>query len=236
MVKFAVCDDEQKMVDCISDKLRTYYPDECEIKTYTDGESLLSDYRRELFNAIFLDIGMPTTDGMEVAEKIRENNQQVKIIFVTNKTELAYRGYIYDAFRFVRKSNLEQELCEAAKSLNKLFSPQSEFLFKTQTGEIIKSVKSIKYFETDGRCIVMVCNDGEFRICGTMREYEERMKNSGFIRIHTSYLVNFRYILSIEKTDVYLICGKKLPLSRKRIDDTKIKMELFSRNLVTQAY
>lgn len=234
LVKFAVCDDEQEIVDKISDKLRIYYPDECEIMAYTDGSILLSDCRWDYFDAIFLDIGMPGLNGMEIAKKIRDNGLKVKIIFVTNKDQLAYKGYIYDAFRFVRKSNLEQELCEAAKSLSKIFSEQSEYLvFKTPTGEAVLTTKDIKYFEGQGHFIYVVYNNESIRICGTLREYEERMKNHGFIRIHKSYLVNFRYIRYVTKNNVVLDCGKKLPLSRSRVDDTKMKIMFFSRNLVT---
>ena len=57
MVKFAVCDDELKMTDLVAEKLREFYPDECEIKSYVDGDSLLTDSARELFDAFFLDIG-----------------------------------------------------------------------------------------------------------------------------------------------------------------------------------
>lgn len=85
VVKFAVCDNEQKMLDCISDKLREYYPDECEIKTYTDGARLLSECRWSCFDALFLNINMPESNGMEIAEKIREIDRRVKIIFVSNK-------------------------------------------------------------------------------------------------------------------------------------------------------
>lgn len=231
MVRFAVCDDNLEMVNRISKKLCEYYPGECEVKTYTGGASLISDCHCNYFDALFLDIGMPGLDGMEIARKIREDNRRIKIIFVSNKNELAYKGYIYNAFRFVRKSNLDQELREAAKSLSEVLSLQGESLvFKTPTGEIVKSVKGIKYFEAKGHYINVVCIDGTIQVCGTLREYEEQTKNNGFIRIHKSYLVNFRYINSVTKNDVELIGGKKLPLSRLRIDEIKIKMTAFSKN------
>lgn len=159
MVKFAICGDNQKMLDSISDKLREYYPDECEIKTYTDGARLLSECRRSCFDALFLDIDMSRSNGMEIAEKIREIDRQVKIIFVSNKNELAYKGYLYNAFRFVRKSNLEQDLCEAVKGLNGSFSTQRDYLvFKTSRGEAVRSVDDIKYFEIKTHFINVVCN------------------------------------------------------------------------------
>lgn len=200
MVKFAVCDDDQKMLDIISEKLRIYYLGECEIKTYADGANLLSDCRQNCFDALFLDISMPGLNGMEIAEIIRENDRRVKIIFVSNQNELAYKGYLYDAFRFVRKCNLEQELCEAAKSLNETFSMQSDYLvFKTSGGKAVRAAKDIQYFQANDHSIDVVCNDRTIRIYGMLREYEERLKNNGFIRIHKSYLVNFRYIRSVEK-------------------------------------
>lgn len=231
LVKFAVCDDEREMVDYISDKLHEYYPEECEIRKYTDGRSLLSDSRDEDFDALFLDICMPNLDGMALAEKFREFNQNVKIIFVTNNNELAYKGYIYDAFRYVRKSKLEQELCEAARSLINYFVSLGEYLnFKTPNGEITKSVKSIKCFEVKGHTVTMVCDQSADRVCGTLKEYEERLNNMGFIRIHKSYLVNYRYIYAVQNSNVKLTCGRELPLSRNRADMTKKKLLEFSKN------
>lgn len=225
MVRFAVCDDEQDMTNHISDKLRIYYPDKCEIKTYTDGMSLISDCCSDHFDALFLDIGMPGLDGIEIAKKIRENDPHVKIVFVTNNEELAHLGYKYGAFRYVRKKNLEQELRETAESLKEHFDTLSETLvLKTPIGEVFRMKRNIKYFEVYGHELIAVYNENEEQVCGTMKEYDTMLRNSGFLRIHKSYLVNYRYIDSIEKRDVKLTCGKKLPLSRNRSGEVKKKM------------
>lgn len=232
MVRFAVCDDEEDMINRISDKLRVYYPGKCEIETYTDGMSLIADYHRGSFDALFLDIGMPGLDGMELAQKIRENDQYVKIVFVTNKEELAHMGYKCGAFRFVRKRNLEQELRETAESLKEYFDSLIETVFlKTPIGEVTRPIKNIKYFEVYGHDVNVVCNEQEEKVCGTMKEYDRRLSNSGFIRIHKSYLVNYRYIDSIESNDVKLTCGKKLPLSRNRVGEVRKKMQEFMINI-----
>lgn len=233
MVKFAVCDDEREMGEYIAEKLREYYPDECEIKCYVDGKILLEDSVRELFDAFFLDIGMPTLDGFSLAEKIRADNPFAKIIFVTNHTEFAHIGYLYGAFRYVRKFALEEELREAALSLKHEFDLQSEFLLlKTPFGEIAKSVNSIRYFEVKGHQVTAFFDDNEERVSGTLNEYEERLKSNGFIRIHKSYLLNFRFIEYVGKTTVTLTDGTSLLLSRNRVAETKRKLLIFSRNKV----
>lgn len=234
MVKFAVCDDEREMADLVAEKLREFYPDKCEIKCYTDGIILLEDSARELFDAFFLDIGMPGLDGFSLAEIIRADNPFAKIVFVTKNTELAYIGYLYGAFRYVRKFALEEELREAAQSLKREFDLQSEFLLlKTPLGEVVRAVNRIKYFEVKGHNVTAFFDDTEERVSGTMKEYEERLKDVGFIRIHKSFLVNFRFIESVGKTTVTLTDGTTLLLSRNRVAETKRKMMIFSRNIVT---
>lgn len=221
MIKFAVCDDERDMVEYISDKLREYYPTECEIKKYTDGKSLLEDSKRESFDAIFLDVGMPIIDGFEIAKQIRSNDSLVKIVFVTRKEELAHLGYIYNAFRFIRKSRLDQELCETAKSLSQsLSAPDENLSFRNWTGEILINIKTIRYFEADGHALISHANKEE-RIYGTMQELEERLKERGFIRIHKSYLVNLRFFYSLESKSIKLSNGEELPVSRNRMTEVK---------------
>lgn len=233
-MKFAVCDNEREMADLVAEKLREFYPDKCEIKCYTDGKSLLEDSARELFDAFFLDIVMPTLDGFSLAEKIRADNPFAKIIFVTNHTELAHIGYLYGAFRYVRKFALEEELREAVQSLKRKFDLQSEFLLlKTPLGEVIRAVNSIRYFEVKGHNVTAFFDDTEERVSGTLNEYEKRLKDVGFIRIHKSFLVNFRYVETIGKS-VILTGGKTLPLSRNRIDETKKNLLMFSKNLGTE--
>ncbi|MBP1562119.1 MAG: response regulator transcription factor [Oscillospiraceae bacterium] len=232
-MKFAVCDDEREIADLVSEKLREFYPDECEIKSYVDGKTLLADSVRELFDAFFLDIEMPGLDGFTLVEKIRADNPFAKIIFVTKNTELAHIGYLYGAFRYVRKFALEEELREAALSLKREFDLQSEFLLlKTPFGEVIRAVNSIRYFEVKGHQVTAFFGDTEERVSGTMNEYEARLKNVGFIRIHKSFLVNFRFIEYVGKTTVTLIDGSTLALSRNRVAETKRKLLIFSRNKV----
>lgn len=227
MVRFAVCDDEKAQLDLVTDKIREYYPDECEIIKYEDGEILLADTRTKHFDVLFLDIVMPNMDGMELAAKIREENKNVMIVFVTNREELAHKGYLCRAFRFVRKSKLDQELSETVESLKKHFGLEREYLkLKTPDGEIIKAIKDIKFFEVKGHNVTMISSTEE-RVYGTMKEYENKLSQNGFIRIHKSFLVNFRFISAIHKFDVKLIDGSVLPLSRNRVNETKKKLREF---------
>lgn len=121
---------------------------------------------------------------------------------------------------------------EAAQSLKHEFDLQSKFLLlKTPLGEVTKSVKNIRYFEVKGHNVTAFFDETEERVSGTLNEFEKRLKDVGFIRIHKSFLVNFRFIESIGKTTVTLTDGTALLLSRNRFEETKRKLLIFSRNI-----
>ena len=82
-----------------------------------------------------------------------------------------------------------------------------------------------------GHQVTTFFDETEERVSGTLNEYEERLKDVGFIRVHKSYLVNFRFIESIGKTTVTLTDGSTLALSRNRVAETKKKLLVFSRNI-----
>lgn len=147
-MRLAVCDDERIELDQIAAMIQAYYASDCEIKKYEDAESLLADSRKQVFDVLFLDIDMPGMDGMQLAGRIREDNEYVKIIFVTNKEDCVFKGYKYDAFRFVRKSALNEELTEALDDLSRYFEAKKEYVvFKTPNDEITRYIDRIQYLE-----------------------------------------------------------------------------------------
>lgn len=231
LVRLAVCDDDRIMVEYISDKLREYYG-ECTINKYEDGESLLADSCRQLFDALFLDIDMPGMDGMELAEKIRNSNKYVKIVFVTNKEEFVYAAYKYQAFRFVRKSFLEQELLEVMTDLRETLKSENEYIsIETKHGMMEIKIRDIKYIESQAHKSIINTTNNAFEVGRSISEYEKLLEGNGFIRTHKGYLVNFRYIYSIGNTDVNLTDESKVPLSRNKVKETKTKLQIFTRSI-----
>lgn len=231
MVKFAVCDDETEMTDYISDKLREYYPEDCEIRKYKDGESLLADSRKQLFDALFLDIDMPGLDGMELAKRIRENNQYVKIVFVTNKDNLVYDTIKYVPFRFIRKTYLEDELPEAAEALqDSIAKSNAAVIFNTKDGEICVQICDIVYAEVMNHTITVYLTESKLTISKSMDELESELGKFGFLRTHKSFLVNHIHIVLIKQNIVITDTNCDVPLSRSRAENVKLKLQQLSRN------
>lgn len=77
---------------------------ECKISIYNDGDSFLKDYKKDA-DLIFMDIelGKNKINGMEVSKKLREFDNNVLLIFVTNMSQFAVEGYEVDAIDFIVK-------------------------------------------------------------------------------------------------------------------------------------
>lgn len=242
MLKLALCDDSVLILDSISsiigDILEKYHHN-FTIDKYTNGELLLENYNNKSYDVVFLDIDMPTISGFEIAKKIREqSNSNCYIIFITSHSELVYDSFDFQPFNFIRKTSKEEIEKNLHKVLEKLILhiKQNEiFVFDDNlNGKLPISIRDIMYIESDKHYInYYVQNiDNNIRIRETMKNCEEKYINMDFIKIHKKYLVNMRYIATIDNNldEVKLKNGKRLPMSRnyKKSVDSQYIMYLRS--------
>lgn len=101
----AIIEDNEKDVEKLLGALSeyaSYHPEyDFKVKTFNGGIPFFEG--NSGFDVVFVDIEMPTMDGMEVCRKLREFDKNVAIIFVTNMTQYAIDGYSVNAFDFIVK-------------------------------------------------------------------------------------------------------------------------------------
>lgn len=105
MFKIAIIEDDENYAKLLEQHINTFAQSSdtrFRVSVFQSGISFF--YKTsELFNIIFLDIEMPTLNGIETAKKIRETDSNVTIIFVTNMAKYAISGYEVDAMDFMVK-------------------------------------------------------------------------------------------------------------------------------------
>ena len=226
-----VCDDELAFANVLKEKIEKICKGEkINIKVETSGSSLLKNKDLDKLDAVFLDIEMPGMDGIRIADEIRKFNQYVHIVFVSNREELVYQSLVYRPFRFIRKSKMNIELDEALKALVKDIHEGNRYIVIGNSSKSYKvHIADIIYIESSKHDITIHTEEEIICVRDTMTRLEDVLEKYYFIRIHSGYLVNPKYIYSIGTKDVILDNKVELPISRHKIADTKKRFFEYSR-------
>ena len=91
-MRFLAVDDEQYMLDELTDALRSVCP-EAEVTSCISPEDALAAAKKDRYDVAFLDIEMSGMTGLELTVRLRENDPDIRIVFVT-----AYSQYAVEAF------------------------------------------------------------------------------------------------------------------------------------------
>jgi CheY-like chemotaxis protein len=83
MAKILYVEDDENLGFVTKDNLEE---EGFEIVHYPDGKEAFKNFKKDKFDLCLLDVNLPELDGFSLAEKIREQNQHIPIIFLTAKT------------------------------------------------------------------------------------------------------------------------------------------------------
>ena len=206
-----------------SDKLKQYLDRfskessvEFNIYTFSDGDEITSDYEAK-YDIIFLDVEMKRLDGMTAAQKIREFDADVIIIFITNMAQYAIGGYSVGALSFLLKPlpyfAFSQELTKSIDRLNK--RKHKSILIPSENGIIKINSQEIMYIESYGHDLIIYTQTSDYSMRGTIKKMEEALNGFHFYRCNNGYLINLAYVSGVQDEEV--IVGKhRLKISRPR--------------------
>ena len=220
MLHIAICDDEKDFVEHLTGLLLQYSRDtgrEIKITAYFDGMELIEKYDTTI-DLIFLDICMKMVNGLHAAERIRQMDENVGIIFLTTLTQYGLEGYKYQATNYIIKPlkyvRLKSEMDKFVRRRQKDETPS--LVIANVTGKYKVSLKSTRYIGTYDRNL-MFHTENENIICyKSMKEVEKQLQDKSFVRCHTSYIVNLFYVKGIKKLDIELITGETIPVSQPK--------------------
>lgn len=220
MIHIAICDDERDFVAHLKGLLQQYAAEtgeEIKITPYYDGMELVERYDTTI-DLIFLDIQMRLLNGLRTAEHIRRMDEGVGIIFLTTLTQYGLEGYKYQAVNYIIKPmkyvRLKAEMDQWLKKRRK--EDSSALAVANDTGKYKVFLKSLRYVETFNRNLLLHTGQEHIICYKSMKEMEQKLQDKGFVRCHTSYIVNLSYIKGVKKLEIELITGEKIPISQPK--------------------
>ena len=203
MIRIAMVEDEAAVREQLQGYIQRYtrqYGTEFAVTEFSDGVEILDEYR-PVYDIVLLDVEMKHLDGMETAQRIRELDRDVVLLFITNMAQYAIKGYAVGALDYVLKPvpyfAFSQQLQKAEEKLRRrarhyLAVPVEGGLRRLDTAQIY-------YMESEGHRVHFYTEEGEFSAPGALKTFEEKLADLPFARCNSGYLVNLAQVKSVQQ-------------------------------------
>jgi len=231
MLNIAVCDDELFFRNEIESILISYLQN-CgigySIDAFKSGEEFsLLGIEMLKYDIVFLDINMDHMNGIETAKKIREQSKDVYIVFVTAYIDYTLEGYKVDAVRYILKNNntLKSAVTESMDAIREKMNYSISLKeFEFREGRLTVSPEHILYIESNLHKLtfyVMEDSINKYTMYKKLDEVESELKDSGFLRIHQSYLVNCSHVKKVVRYTLIMDNGAELSIPKARYNGVR---------------
>ena len=233
MLRISLIDDDVVFLEIIKKMLYDYLAEKaipCTIDLFNNPELLYLEFteKRE-YDICFLDIEMPQMDGRELAEKIRELNDFVYIVFLTSHREFIKVGYRVRAFDFITKDQVDEELPDVMDRLLRRMKRDAKEIYTIRTHSRYEIIpyKDIIYIYKQDQNIRFVLKTEERAERKSIKKILGELDKNIFMLVERGYIVNLGHIVRINAREILLSNGKILTISKEHIQDVREKLGMF---------
>ena len=203
------------------------------------GMAQMSGAVRCPVDVVYLDIGMPGLDGLELAKLFATfSSPPPAVVFVTGYEHHAVEAYDIGAVDYLMKPLRVDRLAESLRRVSRTLRTSTESDDGDRTEDEVIPVElagttklvprsSVRYVEAQGDYARLHTAEGSHLVRIPLSVLEEKWADAGFVRIHRSYLVQLGRITELRLTGpgyVVVVDGAELPVSRRHTRDLKDRL------------
>ncbi|MEK5234446.1 LytTR family DNA-binding domain-containing protein [Paenibacillus sp. FSL L8-0470] len=211
---------------------------------FEDGLDALKFLQAEEVDVIFLDINIPSIDGVLLAQNISRFSVKPYIVFITAYKEHAADAFEIEAFDYILKPYSESRMKAMLNKLEAAFAARSRpreeghlavsnkvNLWKNEK-IIVVDADEIYYASAQEKTTSVMTKGEEYSMALSISEFHSRLPQDSFFRCHRSYLVNLSKIKEIIPwfNNTYLLRLRDLdfevPVSRSKVKEFRQIMRL----------
>ncbi|WP_435952646.1 LytR/AlgR family response regulator transcription factor [Dryocola sp. BD626] len=215
------------------------------VATFDDGMDVLKYLQHHEVDAIFLDINIPSLDGVLLAQNISKFAHKPFIVFITAWKEHAVEAFELEAFDYILKPYQESRIIGMLQKLEAAYQQQTAPHAASQTGRenvtinlvkderiIVTDINDIYYAEAHEKMTFVYTRREAYVMPMNITEFCSRLPESHFFRCHRSYCVNLSKIREIEPwfNNTYILRLRDLdfqvPVSRSKVKEFRQLMRL----------
>lgn len=219
MWNVAIIEDEEVMAKQLVSYFAKFGKENNESFTFSifnNAEAFLQNYKKE-YSVVLMDINLPGMNGMQCVKKLRELDENVLVVFVTNLSQFAVDGYEVKAFDFVVKPisyyNFSLKLKRALSHLSSLNN--YELVVSTKDKKYFININQLVYIEIRNHTIIYHLVNEEIKGSGTLKSLYANLQKHHFAFCNQCYLVNLAFVKGIDD-GFLLINGEKIRIASSR--------------------
>lgn len=220
MIRIAIAEDDPIYQTQLTDYLTRYGQEtgkQFSIRCFSDGSALVEGYSGD-YDILLLDIEMTPMDGMSAAEAIRRVDSEVVIIFITNMSQYAIKGYAVEALDYVLKPisyyAFTQRLERALERRNRRRNRSVTIPMGKGSTQTLR-LNELRFVEVQGHTLTYHTASGPITTTGSMSEVEQMLSGDPFFRCNKGYLVNLSQVDSVQG-DMATVGGERVQISRAK--------------------
>lgn len=225
-MRIALVDDEvaqlHQLRDLISEELKEMaHNTPHKIDGFSSGQSFLEHWTAGSYDVIILDIFMGSMIGVDVAKKIRDTDEDVKLVFCSRSNEFAAESYQVNAQYYLLKPATKGSVSVMLRRLNLEMIQLAQTVTLPDGHPII--LRRLLYTEYYNHVVTLYFKDGDtYRIRANHAQIEELLCGYGYIYSPSKgVLVNFHEITRMTDDSFHLSDGSSVPISRRRSKDVQ---------------
>ncbi len=164
--------------------------------------------QRDTFDVALLDVHMPGTDGLALAQAMQGLANSPAVIFVTAHAEHAVQAFDIAAVDYLTKPVRLERLQQALQKVERLMQMERGLEAKNATGEVLLiqernrtervPLMQVMYFKAELKYITVRTTTRSYILDGSLGELEEKY-GARYIRVHRNALVSRGAIRALEK-------------------------------------
>ncbi len=181
---------------------------------------VLEVLQEKTVDVLFLDINMPKLSGLSLLKTLQK---RPNVIITTAYPEYAIEGFELSVTDYLVKPFSLERFMQAIQKVNKtdLIKPEvkieerktTENIFVKSDKKIIKiNLEEIYHIEAYGN-YVKIYADKMILTPQTLSDFLEKISKD-FIRIHKSFIINFKHLKMIDGNQIILINDTKIPIGK----------------------
>ncbi len=219
MVKIAICDDSEFMRGEVRKRILNYSVKkdfDYSINEYDSGDKLVDS--GEKYDLIFMDYEFENNgdNGLVTAKKIREQDKNSTIVFVTSYPSIVFDSFEVGTFRFLTKPIDDNKFYDVLDAFLQAMEKDNVLKIRLDGENHFFKESIISYVEGMGKnCILHFCDGRENMECHeTLGAIENRLSPQRFYRVYKSFLINLAHVDSYNHDEVTMSTGDKVLISR----------------------